>query len=191
MQSHKGNFIVVVSEKMDGPVVAATLVGGMLIVAIRRDELSGPVLVGIVLVGIMAWTMLKGDDAPLAAPPRSEEVGPVVSAPTASSVASQHAFLTPTPAATAPFRFENAAARVHAFPVRDAELQARRDEFVFRREIDHPTSASRAKVLESMYEELTAETAKRDPALRPVGPAAAGTQQACNFKKGLSVPPSI
>lgn len=176
---------------MDGPVVAATLVGGMLIVAIRRDELSAPVLVGIVLVGIMAWTMLKGDDAPLAAPPRSEAVGPVVNAPAA--VASQHAFLTPPTAegATAPFRFDNAAARVHAFPVRDAELQARRDEFVFRRDIDHPTSASRAKVLESMYEELTAETAKRDPALRPVGQAAAGTQQACNSKKGLSVPPSI
>lgn len=81
------------------------------------------------------------------------------------------------------FHFDNVAAKPHEFAYTDKEMQERRDEFVFRKVLTHPTSESRSRVLAAMYQELVESSVKKDPALRPTDKNSDAEQ--CSPLRGL------
>ena len=65
-----------------------------------------------------------------------------------------------------PFYFDNLPANPRPYMFTEKQMQERRDEFVYRKTLIHPSSDSRKRVLDEMYRELVESSAKKDPALR-------------------------
>lgn len=105
--------------------------------------------------------------------------------PSAEKAPAQEATAKATARKNAPFHFDNLPADPREFAYTDKDLQTRRDSFVFRKTLIHPSSESRKRMLDEMYRELVDSSTKKDPALRPTDQTSDAEQ--CTPLRGLRV----
>lgn len=165
-----------VSQSMD-PVVA--LGAGVAFVCWADRCMSGAQLAGLLVVFIVMWgcaatkiTLVQQMDL-LKEDRHRDEKATIISARSTSLIGPHRKAPDPSDSSDPPDQegFEHPdgpKTDPYAFPYTASAVQSRRDEFVFRKTLTHPTSASRQRMLAQMYKELLDASKKSDPALRSV-----------------------